>query len=375
VDACYRGNDRASGYEMPARHKILLVDDDQDMLQLYRELLGRLPSQPEIHTTTSGAKAIAFLESEPFSLLISDLSMPKMDGLQVLSIVRRKFPQLRTAVLTGVVDEQFRTRAYAIGVDIFLEKPGTAQEIQLFLDCIESLLGREIQGGFRGLQSKSLVDIIQLECLSQSSSVLKVTNGVREGRIWFQEGEIIHAATQDLSGEAAFHRILSWKTGNFESLAGEPGQARTIFESHQALLLKTAQAQDEAQAPAEADSKPAGETGGPDAASKALSAISRFQGVEFVLTATTGEAKARESWGVENPEQVAAWACELLQRFEVLGERMQAGNLSQVEGFGLQNHVALVPQPDVALCVGYQRHITAEQMRDTTKKILASWAS
>src|SRR5438093_2670727 len=156
---------------MPTRHKILLLDDDQDLLDLYRDILSRLPSQPQIYTATSGARAIALLESEPFSLLLSDLSMPKMDGLQVLAIVRRKFPQLRTAVLTAVPDEQFRSRAYAIGVDIYFEKPGTTQEINLFLDCIESLLGQEAQGAFRGVQSKSLVDIIQLECLSQSCSV------------------------------------------------------------------------------------------------------------------------------------------------------------------------------------------------------------
>src|SRR5205807_10437436 len=143
---------------MSVRHKVLLLDDDQDLLELYREMLARLPSQPEIHTATSGARAISLLESEPFSLLISDLNMPKMDGLQVLTIVRRKFPQLRTAVMTSVVDAQFRTRAYAMGIDLFLEKPNTSQEISFFLDCIESLLGREMDaGGLRGMQSQSLV--------------------------------------------------------------------------------------------------------------------------------------------------------------------------------------------------------------------------
>src|SRR5947209_18936204 len=103
--------------------------------------------------------------------------MPKMDGLQVLTIVRRKFPQLRTAVMTSVVDAQFRTRAYAMGIDLFLEKPNTSQEISFFLDCIVSLIGREMDaGGFRGMQSKILVEIIQLECLSQMSSVLKITH-------------------------------------------------------------------------------------------------------------------------------------------------------------------------------------------------------
>ena len=45
--------------------------------------------------------------------------MPRMDGLQVLSIVRRRHPELRTVVLSGLEDEEYRSRAYALGVDLF----------------------------------------------------------------------------------------------------------------------------------------------------------------------------------------------------------------------------------------------------------------
>src|SRR5438034_5232352 len=159
---------------------------------------------------------MAMLESEPFRLLISDLKMPKMDGLQVLSIVRRKYPQLRTVVLTSVVDETFRSRVYALGVDLFWQKPTCEQEITMFLECLESLLGRETENGFRGVQSKSLVDIIQLECISQSSAVLRITNGPHTGKIWIHEGEVLDAEAGETSGEPAFQKILSWKGGNFE---------------------------------------------------------------------------------------------------------------------------------------------------------------
>src|SRR5947199_2589948 len=162
---------------MDTRHHILLLDDDPDLLDMYREILAQLPSRPEIRTASSGSRAMALLESEPFRLLICDLKMPKMDGLQVLSIVRRKYPQLRTVVLTSVMDEQFRSRVYALGVDLFWQKPTSDPDIKMFLECLESLLGREAEGGFCGVQSKSLVDIIQLECISQSSSVLRISNG------------------------------------------------------------------------------------------------------------------------------------------------------------------------------------------------------
>src|SRR4051812_13754336 len=223
---------------MEASHKILLLDDDPDLLDMYQEILTQLPSRPEIYTASTGARAMAMLESDTFRLLISDLKMPKMDGLQVLSIVRRKYPQLRTVVLTSVVDEQFRSRVYALGVDLFWHKPSTEQEIKLFLECLESLLGRETESGFRGVQSKSLVDIIQLECLSQSSALLRITNGGLIGKIWILNGELIDAEAGELSGEPAFHKILSWRAGMFETLPAEPNRPRKISKPYSTLLLE-----------------------------------------------------------------------------------------------------------------------------------------
>src|SRR4051812_22083332 len=98
---------------MLTQPKILLLDDDQDFLDLYREMLSQhLSCLPDVRATSTGARALALLESEPFQLLIVYLNMPKMDGLQVLSIPRRKYPELKMVILTAIREEQFRTRAY-----------------------------------------------------------------------------------------------------------------------------------------------------------------------------------------------------------------------------------------------------------------------
>src|SRR6476659_9452238 len=125
---------------MESRHKVLLLDDDPEVLDMYKEMLSHLPSRPEVHTSTSGTRALALLEAERFRLLICDLKMPKMDGLQVLSIVRRRFPELRTVVVTAISDEEFRSRAYALGVRRFFIKTDTHQNMKMFLECLESLL-------------------------------------------------------------------------------------------------------------------------------------------------------------------------------------------------------------------------------------------
>src|SRR6266853_1678662 len=110
---------------MATRQRILILDDEQDLLEIYQEILARLPSQPEIRTASNGHDAIAMLENEPFALLLVDLNMPQMDGFQVLAIVRRRFPALRTVVITSATEADLRARAYRVGVDLYMEKPKT----------------------------------------------------------------------------------------------------------------------------------------------------------------------------------------------------------------------------------------------------------
>jgi len=288
--------------------------------------------------------------------------------LQVLAIVRRKYPQLRTVALTAEADEQFRSRAYALGVDLFWYKPATEDETKMFLECIESLLGRETEGGFRGMQSKSLMDIIQLECISRSSSVLRITNGPLTGKIWIQGGELVDAEAAELHGEAACQKILSWKAGNFEMLPAEASRPRTIFKSYNALLLESAQAIDELMGGVTAE-------GAPLPAASPLAALSEVEGVEFALAMKSGQAGYQVARGLENPERMAAWARQNLERFRQLGDHLSAGPLEQIEGFGLQRHVALACQNETEFCVGWQHSLAPDQVRDRMKKLLALWAS
>jgi CheY-like chemotaxis protein len=353
---------------MELRHKILLVDDDPSVVETYKTLLENLPSKPEVATANSGSRAMAMLEGEPYRLLVCDLKMPRVDGLQVLSIVRRKYPELRTVALTGVADEQFRSRVYALGVDLYWHKPGTEQEMKMFLDCLESLLGQEADSGFRGVQSKSLMDIIQLECMSQSSSVLRITNGLLTGKIWIQDGEVVDAEAGDLKAESAFYKILSWKTGTFETLPPDPDRARGITKSYNALLLESAQTIDEVQ-------------GGVAPASDAsvaltpLAQVSQMEGVEFVLTIHGGEAGGHEGRGLENPERMVAWTRHILKSFAEVGDRLHAGPLEGITGIGPQRHVTVGRQGDTAICAGWKNKMTGSQVRDGMKKVLALWAS
>jgi CheY-like chemotaxis protein len=348
---------------MDTRQKILLVDDDSDLVELYQDVLSRLSSNPEIRTASSGQRALAMLESETFRLMICDLKMPRVDGLQVLSIVRRKYPQLRTVALTSVVDEQFRSRAYALGVDLFWHKPATEHEIQMFLECIEPLLAQETESGFRGVQSKSMVDLIQLECLSQNSLVLRIINGPLTSKIWILEGEVVDAEVDDLRGEPAFQRILSWRGGAFDTLPAEPNRPRTILKSYNALLLESAQALDESREEGEKETNA-------DEINLAAQ-LAQIEGLEFVLALAPGETDPKVACGLENSKAMAAWARQSLESFGELGDRLQAGPLKTLEISESRRRVHLETKGETLFCAGWTAKLSREQVTESMKKVLA----
>ena len=122
---------------------------------------------------------------------------------------------------------------------------------------------------------------------------------------------MIDAATDELAGEEAFRRILSWRAGNFESQAADPGRTRTIHNSYQGLLLETAQAADEAVVQKD------GTTTFSKKSSSPLATLARYPGVEFILVMKPGADKKFDARGLDNPQPVADWGRNTLEQFRV----------------------------------------------------------
>jgi CheY-like chemotaxis protein len=301
--------------------------------------------------------------------MICDLKMPKMDGLQVLSIVRRRFPELRTVVMTAVQDEEFRSRAYALGVDLFWLKPDTQQNMGMFLECLESLLGREGEGGFRGVQSKGLIDIIQMESLSQSSTVLRITRGALVGKIWIYGGELIDAEVEGARGEPAFRRILAWRSGTFENLPPEPGRERTINKPVNALLLESAQAMDEIAQGADPGNT---EDGQHRKTVWRLAALTR-EGADWVVSrSATGEP---EAWGTQATEQISTWIRHAGEACKRLSERLECGPLAYIEAQSPERRAVLLPWDNKHFLVAWPPQGESTRLLEQTKKLVASWDS
>ena len=359
---------------METRHKILILDDDSDWLSLCQEQFASLPSRPEILTANNAKRALALLETDQIRLLISDLKMPRIDGLQMIAIVRRRFPATRTVVLSGLEDEEYRSRAYALGVDLFWLKAEMQRNAKLFGECIESLLGqndRESDTGFRGVQSKSLMDIIQMECLSRTSTVLRITHGPLVAKLWMQDGELMDAECEGARGEAAFYRLLAWKTGTFESLPPEPARERTVFKPVNALLLESAQSLDETAHPsAEPESV---ESNLHRKTMWKLAQLTR-EGAEFVVSTPLIGGGEPEGLGTQNVDIYAEWTRRAAEIARRLGDRLEAGPLLHIAGENLEREAVLLVRGERAFLVGWPPDST-ENLPEKSRKLVASWDS
>jgi signal transduction histidine kinase/CheY-like chemotaxis protein/putative methionine-R-sulfoxide reductase with GAF domain len=107
---------------MPTRGRILFVDDDPVVLAVVREMLESIGY--DVRPTASPVEAIACLEgAEPFVLLLTDLTMPEMTGIELARAARRLRPSLPIVCCTGFGDERTERRALEAGMTAFVRKP------------------------------------------------------------------------------------------------------------------------------------------------------------------------------------------------------------------------------------------------------------
>jgi hypothetical protein len=102
--------------------------------------------------------------------------------------------------------------------------------------------------GFDGqLRCASLADLIQLQCSNRTRVAVSVRSDHREGHLFFDDGQIVHAVAGRLVGEDAVFEVLNWTTGTFGA-SNEPWPTTpTVTSTWQQVLLLAAQRRDEQQ--------------------------------------------------------------------------------------------------------------------------------
>ena len=106
----------------------MVVDDEQDVELLFRQKFRKELKEGEynFHFAFNGEEALQYLRSlNPFDLVLvlSDINMPGMTGLELLRIIKSEFPLLRVMMVTAYGDKNNFTKAIEAGANDFLTKP------------------------------------------------------------------------------------------------------------------------------------------------------------------------------------------------------------------------------------------------------------
>lgn len=224
-----------------SKKRVLVVDDEQDMLWMLQRNLNKGMPDFEVLTASSGEEALALLSDTPVELVITDINMPGMNGLDLLIEINNRYPETGVIIMTAYPSIAYEREAMMSGSLRFVEKPFDIKDMRAIVKTV-----LKESDGFQGTVSGiDLLDIIQFNGLSRATSALKVTTSDDEGMIFFREGEVVHAMCDQLTGEDAFFKIIGLTDGTIQNIRGVEAPIVSIKKSLDSLLLETAVRGDE----------------------------------------------------------------------------------------------------------------------------------
>lgn len=230
------------------RKQFLFVDDDAEFLSGIRDFFGTLSNGTwEIHLAQNHAQAFAELQKQKMDLIVVDIGMPVVDGVQFLRLLNRTHPGQQVVMLTALATEERRKECLEIGALLFLEKPTAPGGYESIFAALDALAGSSTGEGFRGVMRRlGLQEVLQMECLGTKSSILEIFTNKARGRIYIKDGVILHAEKGTVQGEVALYSLLALRGGEFNLRPFEEPPQRTIEGQWEFLLMEAARLTDEA---------------------------------------------------------------------------------------------------------------------------------
>lgn len=118
-------------------YRVLIVDDHPDVRRMLHAWVQTLGAQYEVLAIPSGEEAILEATRQTVDLLIADFRLPGINGLELMSKIKRRCPELKVILLTGINDPKIRRQVAAAGADAFFIKPIQMPEL---VEAIQRIL-------------------------------------------------------------------------------------------------------------------------------------------------------------------------------------------------------------------------------------------
>jgi DNA-binding NarL/FixJ family response regulator len=337
------------------RKRFLFVDDDTGFLTGIRQLFSEMSKGSwEILTAENHSQALALLRQQSMDVVVLDLDMPVMDGLQFLRLLARTHPGQQVVILTGHATEEKRKLCLESGAALFLEKLIAPEGFAAVFDALELLANAAPQEGFRGMMRRvGLQEVLQMECLGRKSSVLEVFTGKVRGRICIYEGQIIHAESGSLQGEVALYGLLGLRGGEFNLQPFKEPPRRTISGQYEFLLMEAARLSDEGANPLEtAFPAEVASQSGPIESGLAEAVSSAYKPVRIQeILMGSGSGEVLYEWECRSVERRLRLLTHVEERAARLSNLLPSGRFDRAEVLTVEGRIVCQIQPEMRLFV------------------------
>lgn len=203
-----------------------------------------------LHTAATFTEAQTLKNHNPIDFFILDLHLPDGSGVDLLLDAKSTAPDAHVVIITATPLPEYVEIANSIGVQKFIEKPFLPKDIiaiiEQHMQLREMPEGRRQSGTFSCLLTGlSALDVLQLKCLRHTTQGLEFNMKEGKGRIILENGQIVHAETDEKDGMAALQEILLSEGGEISEVGSVEQFSPTIHGDWQGVLLQAAQSVDE----------------------------------------------------------------------------------------------------------------------------------
>jgi DNA-binding NarL/FixJ family response regulator len=175
--------------------RILLVDDHEILLESLSMLISTIPNMEIVGQLNDSRKVLPFLENHAVDLLMTDMAMPYLDGVQLTLQARQKFPNLKVLMLTVSEEAEVIREAFRAGVSGYVMKKAGKVELTMALNTLAK--GEKYFG-----------EAVMKELLSQSFDITTTETYVEPVTITNRELEIIKQIAAELSTQEIADKLF-----------------------------------------------------------------------------------------------------------------------------------------------------------------------
>jgi DNA-binding NtrC family response regulator len=121
--------------------QVLVVDDEATIRTGIAQALGKQKIQ--VHTAADGREALEILAAQPLGIVLLDIKLPDTDGLELLKIIRREYPDIEAIMITGYPTIQSAVECIRLGAMDYLVKPFRLDELEVLIAKAQDLLSQK----------------------------------------------------------------------------------------------------------------------------------------------------------------------------------------------------------------------------------------